>query len=249
MAAPVKKDQELELTDRLARVRRQRRRAPERVRRLRPPRPAGRHGARPGDEREAEPRGGAGGRGRRAGAASGSRRRARTTPPAAAAVSRISPTRRRSRRRRGRCARRCAGSAACRSRRSSRSSRPSRSSTTATSWSTRSRRRRPGPALGFHKAGRWDEVLDIERCWLTTDLGNALRLAVRDWARSEQLPAYDQAEHTGYLRHLVVREGRNTGQALVQLVTAPGEPEVRARVVRRDAAPLPGGALDPLVGQ
>ena len=32
-----------------------------------------------------------------------------------------------------------------------------------------------------------------------------------------------QAEQTGYLRHLVVREGRNTGQALVQLVTAPGE--------------------------
>src|SRR5207344_874752 len=27
----------------------------------------------------------------------------------------------------------------------------------------------------------------------------------------------------GYLRHLVVREGRNTGQALVVLVTAPGD--------------------------
>ncbi len=80
-----------------------------------------------------------------------------------------------------------------------------------------------GAALGFHKAGRWDEVLEIERCWLTTDLGNALRLAVRDWARSERLPAYSQEEQTGYLRHLVVREGRNTGQALVQLVTAPGE--------------------------
>jgi 23S rRNA (uracil1939-C5)-methyltransferase len=80
-----------------------------------------------------------------------------------------------------------------------------------------------GPALGFHKAGRWDEVLEIERCWLTTDLGNAIRLAVRDWAREEGLAAYDQAEQTGYLRHLVVREGRNTGQVLVQLVTAPGE--------------------------
>ena len=79
-----------------------------------------------------------------------------------------------------------------------------------------------GPALGFHKAGRWDEVLDIEQCWLTTDLGNAIRLAVRDWAREEGLAAYDQAEQTGYLRHLVVREGRNTGQALVQLVTAKG---------------------------
>jgi 23S rRNA (uracil1939-C5)-methyltransferase len=84
----------------------------------------------------------------------------------------------------------------------------------------------PGPEgalLGFHKAGRWDEVLDVERCWLTTDLGNAIREAVRAWAREEDLPAYDQAEGTGYLRHLVVREGRNTGQALVELVTAPGE--------------------------
>jgi 23S rRNA (uracil1939-C5)-methyltransferase len=80
-----------------------------------------------------------------------------------------------------------------------------------------------GPALGFHKAGRWDEVLEVERCWLTTDLGNAIRNAVRDWAREERLPAYDQATGKGYLRHLVVREGRNTGQALVQLVTAPGE--------------------------
>ena len=80
-----------------------------------------------------------------------------------------------------------------------------------------------GPTLGLHKAGRWDEVLQIDYCWLTTDLGNAIRHAVRDWARAEGLEAYDQAEHTGYLRHLVVREGRNTGQALVQLVTAAGE--------------------------
>jgi len=80
-----------------------------------------------------------------------------------------------------------------------------------------------GPALGFHKAGRWDEVLDIRKCWLTTDLGNAVRDAVREWARAERLEPYDQGDHTGYLRHLVLREGRNTGQLLVQLVTAEGE--------------------------
>jgi 23S rRNA (uracil1939-C5)-methyltransferase len=80
-----------------------------------------------------------------------------------------------------------------------------------------------GAALGFHRAGRWDQVLEIERCWLTTDLGNAIRETVREWAQEEGLPAFDQEAHTGYLRHLVVREGRNTGQALVQLVTAPGD--------------------------
>ena len=80
-----------------------------------------------------------------------------------------------------------------------------------------------GVDLGFHRAGRWDEVIGIEECLLTTDVGNAIRLAVRAWAREEQLDAYDQENGSGYLRHLVVREGRNTGQALVVLVTAPGE--------------------------
>jgi 23S rRNA (uracil1939-C5)-methyltransferase len=80
-----------------------------------------------------------------------------------------------------------------------------------------------GVDLGFHRAGRWDEVIGVEECLLTTDLGNAVRLAVRDWAREERLEAYDQETGQGYLRHLVFREGRNTGQALVLLVTAPGE--------------------------
>jgi 23S rRNA (uracil1939-C5)-methyltransferase len=80
-----------------------------------------------------------------------------------------------------------------------------------------------GLGLGFHRAGRWDEVLDVERCWLTTDLGNAIRNAVKKWARAEGLAPFDQERQDGYLRHLVVREGRNTGQALVVLVTAPGQ--------------------------
>ncbi len=88
-----------------------------------------------------------------------------------------------------------------------------------------------GAALGFHRAGRWDEVLEVERCWLTTDLGNAIRDLVREWAQEEGLPAFDQEAQTGYLRHLVVREGRNTGQALVLLVTAPGDLQGADRLV------------------
>ena len=80
-----------------------------------------------------------------------------------------------------------------------------------------------GLVLGFHRAGRWDEVIDVDECLLTTETGNAIREAVKEWARAEGLEPYDQETQAGYLRHLVVREGRNTGQALVLLVTAPGE--------------------------
>ena len=88
-----------------------------------------------------------------------------------------------------------------------------------------------GPTLGLHKAGRWDEVLEIEQCWLASETGNRIRNTLRDWAREEKLTAYDQETHEGYLRHLLVREGRNTGQALVQLVTARGERFDRERLI------------------
>ena len=105
-----------------------------------------------------------------------------------------------------------------------------------------------GVALGFHRAGRWDQVLDIEECRLTTDVGNAIRLAVRAWAREEGLDAYDQNTHSGYLRHLVVREGRNTGQILVMLVTNKGEkfdPDYLIEALRR----FPEVRVDPLGDQ
>ena len=175
-------------------------------------------------------------------ARTGSRRRAGTSVPAAAAGSRTTPTSSSSRRRRRRCATRSSVSGGSSTRRSSRSSRPSRSSTTGTSSSTRSRRPRTALALGFHRAGRWDEVLAIDECLLTTDLGNAIRDAVRAWAREEELGRVRPGDHEGYLRHLVVREGRNTGQALVMLVTAPGR-ALRDRLPRRGPPSVPGGAL------
>jgi 23S rRNA (uracil1939-C5)-methyltransferase len=88
-----------------------------------------------------------------------------------------------------------------------------------------------GPTPGLHRAGRWDEVLEIDRCWLASELGNAIRNRVREWAREERLPAYDQGTQEGYLRHLVLREARNTGQVLVHLVTARGERFDRERLI------------------
>lgn len=95
-----------------------------------------------------------------------------------------------------------------------------------------------GVAAGLHPAGRFDDVIPITRCWLTGDLGNAIRDVVQIWARAQGLRAYDQRTGSGYLRHLVVREARTTGAALVLLVTAEGE--LPARDALRDALhPLP----------
>lgn len=74
--------------------------------------------------------------------------------------------------------------------------------------------------LGFRPRGRWDQVLDIEDCHLSSEATNRARNEVLEWAKSEGLPAYDPHDHRGVLRNLVVREGRRTGQVQTRLVTS-----------------------------
>ncbi len=76
-----------------------------------------------------------------------------------------------------------------------------------------------GPALGFHRAGRWDQVLEIDRCHLVGDAPNAAKDAVQRWARASGLSAYDQRLHEGELRNLIVRHSARTGELLLVLVT------------------------------
>ncbi len=90
-------------------------------------------------------------------------------------------------------------------------------------------------ALGFHERGRWDRIVDIERCHIVHPLGDVIRESVRRWAEAEGIPPYDQRAQSGVLRHLVVRIGVNTGQALVNVVTAPGADQAVDRLA--DALP------------
>jgi 23S rRNA (uracil1939-C5)-methyltransferase len=80
-----------------------------------------------------------------------------------------------------------------------------------------------GPALGFHRAGRWDQLLAVDRCHIVSDVSNDVRRAFVAWAREQGLTAYDQRDASGFLRHLVVREGAHTGELLAMLVTGPGD--------------------------
>ena len=77
-----------------------------------------------------------------------------------------------------------------------------------------------GVALGFHARGRWDLIVDVDDCKLASETGNAARNGVREWARMEDIAAYDAGARKGVLRNLVVREGRRTGQIQTRLVTA-----------------------------
>jgi 23S rRNA (uracil1939-C5)-methyltransferase len=77
--------------------------------------------------------------------------------------------------------------------------------------------------LGFHRPGRWNEIDDVTEDVLASERIDALRERVKQWCRAEGLSPYDRREGGGFLRNLVVREGRRTGQLQVRLVTSPGD--------------------------
>jgi 23S rRNA (uracil1939-C5)-methyltransferase len=77
-------------------------------------------------------------------------------------------------------------------------------------------------ALGFHRRGRWDVVDDARDCMLASERSNAVRNLVRDWCATRGLDPLDRRTHEGFLRNLVVREGRRTGELQARLVTSQG---------------------------
>jgi 23S rRNA (uracil1939-C5)-methyltransferase len=85
--------------------------------------------------------------------------------------------------------------------------------------------RTPGGRLvcGFHAPGHWEEVVEVRDCRLASERGNEVREQVVAWCRETGLGAYDRRSGQGFLRNLVVREGRRSGELQVRLVTSPGE--------------------------
>jgi len=74
--------------------------------------------------------------------------------------------------------------------------------------------------LGLHPKGYRYDVFDLEECYLSdNDIGTLVQL-VRDFARKNNLQAYDFRKNTGLLRTLTVREGKRTGERLINLTTS-----------------------------
>ncbi|MCX7761598.1 MAG: 23S rRNA (uracil(1939)-C(5))-methyltransferase RlmD [Candidatus Kryptonium sp.] len=74
-------------------------------------------------------------------------------------------------------------------------------------------------ALGFHLPDRYDKVLDIDECFLQSELSNEILNFTRNYFKSRKVEIYSTEKNEGYLRFLVIREGKNTGDVMVNLVT------------------------------
>jgi len=73
--------------------------------------------------------------------------------------------------------------------------------------------------LGLHLPGRYDTVINIIECFLQSEVSNKILLTVRELTKKSGLPVYDIQRHRGFWRFLIIREGKNTKECLVNLIT------------------------------
>ena len=60
-------------------------------------------------------------------------------------------------------------------------------------------------ALGFHIAGMWDKILDIEKCHLQEDPSNDIRNSIKEFAIKNNMTFFDPRSQIGLLRTMMIR--------------------------------------------
>ncbi len=71
--------------------------------------------------------------------------------------------------------------------------------------------------LGFHIPGMFDKVLDIDTCWLQSDVSNRIRNSVREFCLENGYSFFDLRKQEGLMRTLMIRTA-STGELMVIVV-------------------------------
>ncbi|MCY6960562.1 23S rRNA (uracil(1939)-C(5))-methyltransferase RlmD [Clostridium brassicae] len=73
--------------------------------------------------------------------------------------------------------------------------------------------------LGMHLKGKSFGIVNASECQIVDEDYRIVLKTVLDYFKDKDLPYYRVRSHEGYLRNLVIRKGKNTGEVLVSLVT------------------------------
>ncbi len=76
--------------------------------------------------------------------------------------------------------------------------------------------------IGFRQFGSWWRVFDLVDCPVFGSRASKAVTALREFMSDNHLQPYDLKTHQGFLRYIVLREGKNTGEFMINLVTAKG---------------------------
>ena len=79
--------------------------------------------------------------------------------------------------------------------------------------------------VGFHVPGRFDRVVDVQKCYLQEDPSNLVRDTLREFALEHELSFYDHKTNEGLMRNVIIRT-TTTGEVMVVLSVQFDEPVI-----------------------
>lgn len=79
-------------------------------------------------------------------------------------------------------------------------------------------------ALGFHRPGSFDKVVDIQSCYLQENKANQIRNALGDYCRRERLSFFDLKHQKGLMRNLIIRK-TSLGQWMACVIFGENDPQ------------------------
>jgi len=86
--------------------------------------------------------------------------------------------------------------------------------------------KKDGPLeLGMHRKGSFYDIVTVDECRIVDEDYRKIIKETVAYFRGKETPFYDKKSHHGYLRHLLVRKGKKTGEILIDLVTSSEKPQ------------------------
>lgn len=76
-----------------------------------------------------------------------------------------------------------------------------------------------GFAAGLHAPGRFDKILNIQECHLQDSVSYEILDFIRSYCRKHDIAPYDNIDHEGFMRNVVIRNSYHTDDLMVNLVT------------------------------
>jgi len=76
--------------------------------------------------------------------------------------------------------------------------------------------------IGFRRRGSWWNVVDIEWCPVFGESSRRVLRSLREFIEDFGPSLYEIRKNEGFLRYIVIREGKFTGELMVNLVTSEG---------------------------
>ncbi len=74
--------------------------------------------------------------------------------------------------------------------------------------------------IGLKPFGKWRDVLDLKECFLLSKETPEILQLVRDWMSAHNLKGWNNVRYHGFVRYVVIREGKRTSERMIMVVTS-----------------------------